>query len=36
LKNGFRDLTRRLYAPEFVEQRNKRFRGHLRAKVRSR
>ncbi|TAE75476.1 MAG: radical SAM protein [Verrucomicrobia bacterium] len=36
LRNGFRELTRRLYAPEFVEQRNRRFREHLRAKVRSR
>jgi radical SAM superfamily enzyme YgiQ (UPF0313 family) len=34
LRNGFRDLTRRLYAPEFVERRNQRFRAHLRRKVR--
>lgn len=34
LKGGFRDLVRRLYAPEFVERRSRRFRGHLREKVR--
>jgi radical SAM superfamily enzyme YgiQ (UPF0313 family) len=36
LKDGFRNLARRLYAPEFVEGRSKRFREHLRAKVRGR
>lgn len=36
LRAGFHELTRRLYAPEFVERRNQRFRGHLRAKVRAR
>jgi radical SAM superfamily enzyme YgiQ (UPF0313 family) len=36
LRDGFRNLTRRLYAPQFVEQRSRRFREHLRAKVRGR
>lgn len=30
LRSGFRDLTRRLYSPEFVGQRNRNFRSHLR------
>lgn len=34
LRDGFRHLVRRLYAPEFVELRSRRFRGHLRGKVR--
>jgi radical SAM superfamily enzyme YgiQ (UPF0313 family) len=34
LRDGFRELTRRLYEPEFVEKRSKRFRDHLRARVR--
>ncbi len=34
LRDRFRKLARRLYAPEFVEQRSKRFREHLRAKFR--
>ena len=33
LRDGFRDLTRRLYAPEFVERRSRSFRGHLRARM---
>lgn len=33
LREGFYDLVRRLYHPQFVEQRSKRFRGHLRARV---
>jgi radical SAM superfamily enzyme YgiQ (UPF0313 family) len=36
LRNGFLDLTRRLYAPEFVEHRNRGFRNHLRQAVRTR
>jgi radical SAM superfamily enzyme YgiQ (UPF0313 family) len=36
LKDGIRDLTRRLYAPEFVEQRNRGFRNHLRQAARAR
>lgn len=36
LRNGFRELTRRLYSPEFVEQRNRGFRRHLRRSVRDR
>ncbi len=35
LRNGFRDLTRRLYSPEFVGQRNRNFRAHLRQSVRA-
>jgi len=36
LREGFRDLTRRLYAPEFVERRSLAFRRHLRQNVRTR
>lgn len=36
LREGFRDLTRRLYAPEFVEKRSRNFRIHLRESVRER
>ncbi|NIP97237.1 MAG: B12-binding domain-containing radical SAM protein [Akkermansiaceae bacterium] len=34
LRDGFWNLTRRLYRPEFVEQRNHNFRRHLRQRVR--
>lgn len=34
LKVGFRKLAQRLYAPDFVEQRNRNFRAHLRSRVR--
>ncbi|MFP6866125.1 MAG: radical SAM protein [Roseibacillus sp.] len=33
LRGGFWNLTRRLYRPEFVEQRNRNFRQHLRKRV---
>jgi radical SAM superfamily enzyme YgiQ (UPF0313 family) len=33
LRDGFWNLTRRLYRPEFVEQRNRNFRQHLRKRV---
>jgi radical SAM superfamily enzyme YgiQ (UPF0313 family) len=36
LRDGFRNLARRLYMPEFVEQRSQRFRKHLRTKIRGR
>ncbi len=36
LRAGFHDLVRRLYAPEFVERRNRSFRGHLRQSIRER
>lgn len=33
LRTGFHDLARRLYAPEFVERRNRSFRAHLRKAI---
>ncbi len=36
LREGFWNLTRRLYRPEFVEQRNRNFRRHLRQRVKER
>lgn len=36
LRRDFRKLAGRLYAPEFVEQRNRNFRTHLRKRVRER
>ncbi len=33
LRDGFWDLARRLYNPEFVEKRNRNFRKHLRRRV---
>jgi len=34
LRRGFLNLTERLYAPDFVQQRRRQFRGHLRAGMR--
>lgn len=36
LREGFHNLARRLYAPEFVEKRTRHFRGHLRSSIRDR
>lgn len=36
LKTGFHQLTRRLYAPEFVDRRSRSFRQHLRSSIRQR
>ena len=36
LKTGFHQLTRRLYAPEFVDRRSRSFRQHLRTSIRQR
>lgn len=36
LKTGFHQLTRRLYAPEFVDRRSRSFRKHLKTSIRKR
>jgi hypothetical protein len=36
LREGFVDLVRRLYHPDFVRHRERKFRGHMKAGIRER